>query len=286
MHNETIWADWNGEICNLDDVKVSPLDRGFLFGDSVYEGIRVYNGRIWLIDQHMNRLRNSLDGVRITFETSSVIQRCENLINEKKLLNGFLYVQITRGVGPRTHSPPPNLKPNCLIFFLDLTNDPYEEKRNSGVTARTQLDTRWKMCQFKTTNLLGNVLAQQQSQEQGYSETILISEETNGVTESTHANVFCVSNKTISTPSLSTNILPGVTRQFIIQMARELDFNILEKEIPKPDLFSADEVFLTGTMTQVLPIIEIDHKKIGTGEPGPISLEILNHFRNRTMGRQ
>lgn len=264
-------ANWNGEILPLDQVRVSVLDRAFLFGDAIYEALQVHAGRLWLCAEHMQRLRRSLSTIRIDCDVDRLERRMHETLADSGVQYGLVYIQVTRGEAPRTHYFPTSpVTPNELIYITDSGPDPYGHLRAAGVTAITQPDVRWARRDIKSVNLLGNCLACQAAKEAGAFEAILV-EESGLISEGTHTSVFAVRNGRLLTAPNSHHILPGITRGLILRLAERANIPIEEHAFHIDDLFKVDELFLTGTSTEVLGIVNVDGKTIGTGTPGPIT---------------
>jgi D-alanine transaminase len=267
MSTQKTIAYFNSQEIPLDQLLIPINDRAFLFGDAVYEVLRVYQGKPFLLNQHMDRLSNSLEAISIP-----VIED----IKEKILLNikangiddGMVYLQISRGQALRTHSfHDLVLKPNVLIYALSLPISC--SKKQPGLFAITHEDLRWGRCDIKSVNLLPNCLAQTKAHGLGCKEAILIRD--NLITEGTSSNVFLVKNNIISTPALSQNILPGTRRQFVINALKKLDYQIEERMIDKNELFESTEVFITSTLKEAIAVVKIDNHNIGDGQVGHIA---------------
>jgi D-alanine transaminase len=200
------------------------------------------------------------------------------LIEHTKVNDGLVYCQISRGNCKRQHAfPPPDVKPNELIYIDYLKKDPFEDYRENGVFCITHPDLRWKRRDIKTTNLLGNCLAKQAADEQGCQEAILV-EDGWIVTEGSHNNVFMVKDDCIFTHPQGSAILPGVTSAFVLGLIRELDVPFEAREYSIDFLKSADEIFLTGTTAEVLPVTRLDHRPVGQGKPGPVATQLATAF--------
>lgn len=265
----------NGEFMDQNEARISPLDRGFLFGDGIYEVIPVYHGRCFLLDDHMARLDRSLKAIDLPSPLSD--QQWQAVFDRLIQENGpdqSIYLQITRGIAPkRTHQFPPKITPTVFA----MSGSPISVKLE-GITAITAPDTRWKFCNIKSINLLANVLHRQDAEEKGAGEAILIR---NGlVTEGTMSNIFIVKNGIIATHPNEPGILPGVTRKLLVELAQQHDIPLEEREISEKELFDADEVWSTGTGKEVTAVIEIDGKKIGSGKPGPVWQKMYDYFQN------
>lgn len=255
----------NGEFLPQDEARVSPLDRGFLFGDGVYEVIPVFKGQCFLLKEHFVRLEQSLAAIQLVSPLSEADWKkvFDRLIAE----NGpdqSLYLQITRGPAEkRTHQFPPEVHPT--VFAMSGTLIPV---KTQGIKAITAPDTRWKFCSIKSLNLLANVLHRQLAEEQGAEEAILIRE--GYVTEGCLSNIFIVKNGVIATHPNEPGILPGITRQLLVKMAEQEGIPLVERPIREEELFEADEVWSTSVGKEVTPVIEINGRPVGSGTPGPL----------------
>jgi D-alanine transaminase len=273
----------NGVITSLDDAKVSFLDRGYLFGDGVYEVLKVCNSRIFAIKEHLDRLDRSMEAIRIrpTWNRSELDGLIRDLAAKSELLDARIYIQVTRGVGPRKQEFSSELTPTLAIFIAPLQPFP-EETRKTGVKAITVADERWAHPHIKTLNLLPNVLARQQAEEAGAFEAILI-RDGGLVTECSSSNVFAVINDTIITPPTDGRILPGVTRDLLLRAAREANYSVKEDYLVLPELQSATEIFITNTGVEILGVVELDSKLVGNGAPGRITEGLYQLFVSRWL---
>jgi D-alanine transaminase len=263
-------ANINGEQMPLAEAKVPVLDRGFLFGDAVYEVLRVYAGLPWLEDEHFLRLDHSLRAIHIDgVDVGRLRRRMHETIAAGPFREATVYIQITRGAAPRSHAFPANVKPFELLFVQPYV-DPYTEVRRNGCGVIAREDLRWGRCDIKSTNLLGNVLALQAAKEAGCPEAILYRPD-GALTEGTHSSLFGVINGVLRTAPKSNAILPGVTRDLVVRLAREADVPIDERELTLNEVPQLSELFLTGTTAEVLPIVTVDGKAIGGGQPGTVT---------------
>lgn len=275
---EQALAYWNGTFCSLNRVEVSPLDRGYLFGDGVYEVIRIYNGSAWLLADHLRRLAESLAKVRIAFEVESLTAAIAELVGRTAGGNASLYIQVTRGVARRGHAfPNQPVQPSVLMYTEIMRTDPLEGGRREGVRAITLPEMRWSRPDIKSLNLLPNCMAKQDAVERGAAEAVFF-DSTGLVTEGSSSNVFWVARSTVYTPIANARILSGVTRAFVLGLCRANDIPLRECNCHIDELRSADEVFVTGTMSEILPVVTIDQNQIGTGRPGPRTTELQRLF--------
>ncbi len=255
----------------LADVRVSVLDRAYVFGDGVYEALRIYRGRPFLQREHMDRLRRSLREVRIPCDVDRLERRMLETIAASGAREGLVYFQVSRGVAPRVHrfpNPPP--VPNELIWVDEIVGDPHAKRRRTGAKLLIFPDLRWKRCDIKSLNLLGNCLAAQAAEEAGCFEALLVAAD-GTITECSHTSVFGVKGGRLMTSPLGPHILPGITRGFVLELARRANVPVLEEPLHKDTLFDVDELFITGTTAEVLPITVVDNRPIGDGKPGRVT---------------
>jgi len=270
-------ANLNGEILPLAEARVPALDRGFLFGDAVYEVLRLYAGRPWLQREHLERLAQSLAAVRISgIDLERLRWRMHETIAAGSFREATVYIQITRGVAPRGHAFPAEATPLELLFVQEFT-DPYQEARRTGARVILHADIRWGRCDVKSTNLLANVLAMQAAREAGCLEALLYQPD-GTLTEGTHTSLFGVHDGGLWTAPNSPGILPGVTRKLIMRLAAEERLPVREEPLRRDQLGQLSELFLTGTTSEVLPVREVDHFPIGDGHPGPVTRRLQEAF--------
>lgn len=263
----------NGEFLPLSDVTISPLDRGFIFGDGVYEVIPVYRRNAFRLDAHLQRLDNSLSAIRLDNPYS--IEQWRDILNQLIEKNESdeqsLYIQVTRGVAERDHAFPATGA--ATVFVM---SKPLPASQQDAVKAITLQDIRWQWCHIKSTALLGNLLLRQQAIDAGCQEAILLR---NGVlTEGAASNVFIVKNNKILTPKKNKQILAGITRDIVIELAQDNHIDIIETEISELELLNADEIWVTSSTKEVAPVIELNGKLINNGEVGPICLTMQGLF--------
>ena len=263
----------NGQFLPADQAKISVLDRGFIFGDGVYEVWRVIDGRLFEHERHDRRLRRGLKALGIDMaarEVDALAGVAHRLLKDNELTSGegTFYIEITRGAAPRTHAyPPADTKPT--VFAMVSRFEVPHALRAAGAKAITQPDVRWLHCDIKTVQLLPNCMAKQKANEAGALEAILVRDGV--VTEGTHTSVLGVKDGVLCTHPLSPLILPSVTREVVIEIAREQGIEVREKAFNAAELFALDELFVSGTTTDVTPIVEVDGRRIGGGTPGPVS---------------
>jgi len=273
----------NGQFLPGEQAKISVLDRGFIFGDGVYEVWRVIEGKLFEHARHDRRLKRGLKSVEISVpdkEIDALAGVAERLLRENDLTHGegTFYVEITRGAAPRTHAyPPPGTKPT--VFAMVSRFEVPHALREAGAKAITEADVRWLHCDIKTVQLMPNVMAKQKAQAAGAMEAIFIRDGI--VTEGTHTSAFGVKGGELLTHPLSPLILPSITRELILEIAQEQGVRVREEPFTDKELFALDELFVSGTTTDVTPIVEVDGRRIGSGKPGPVSKALYAGLQSR-----
>lgn len=273
----------NGQYLPADEARVSVLDRGFIFGDGVYEVWRVIDGTLFEHARHERRLRNGLKSVEISVPASEIdglAAVASRLLEENDLGSGegTFYLEITRGAAPRTHAYPP-AGTTATIFAMVSRFEVPHALRETGARAITDADVRWLRCDVKTVQLLPNCMAKQKAQAAGAVEAIFIRDGI--VTEGTHTSVLGVRDGVLLTHPLGPLILPSVTRELVLEIARAQGIAVREAPFTTEELFALDELFVSGTTTDVTPIVEVDGRMIGAGKPGPISKRLYVELQAR-----
>ncbi|MGA8242970.1 MAG: D-amino acid aminotransferase [Desulfobacterales bacterium] len=272
----------NGEILPIDKAQVPIEDRGYQFGDAVYEFIASYNGRLFYLEEHLDRLERSLNGLFFPSVSREAIRKAVLTLFEKaEIQRAGIYIQISRGVSPRNHAFPDDVRPQIVMTIREVEDKPPELRKN-GATAITLEDFRWGRCDLKTVQLLPNVLAKQKALAAGVFDAIFVSSE-GVVREATSSNICIVAGGTVITHPLTPQILPGITRMVVIDLCRELDIPVSERFFKTDALYGAEESFLTGTVTEVLPIVTIDRHRIGDGQVGPVTTKLYETLRQRSI---
>jgi D-alanine transaminase len=269
-------------ILDDGDVRISPLDRGYYFGDGVYEVLRIYNGRFYTWHKHIDRFLRSLDAVRIPLPYP--IDRLAELLEELRVAcgvrDGSLYVQITRGEAPRSHAFPESCSPVLIAWCNSFPR--HLDVMREGIDVVTVEDIRWLRCDIKSLNLLPNVLAKQEAKEKGADEAVLHRNGT--VTEGSSGNLMIVKGGAVRTHPADHLILPGVTRAVTIELASKLKISVREEAFRVSELMEADEVFVTGTTVEVCPVKSVDGRKIKDGKPGPVTRRLQEAFEKTIPG--
>lgn len=267
----------NGTFMPLADAKVSIEDRGFQFGDGVYEVIRTYKGHPFALDAHLARLERSAAALDLPRPHSPAEWTGYVLEGIKRAAypEAKIYIQLTRGVAPRDHAYPVEVPPTAVMTVRELR--PLDNSvRAAGVEAMTIEDIRWGRCDIKSVNLLANVLARQQVKQAQAFEAILLKEGL--VTEGAVSNVMVVRGGVVMTAPEGPRILSGVTRAIVLELARKEGLPIQERFVSQAELYGADEVFLTGTTVEVLAVVQVDGKVIKGGLPGPVTQRLAADF--------
>ena len=270
---------FNGQIMPAAEVSISMDDRGFLFADALYEVVHVYRGRLFAWDYHMDRLSQGLVALAYpTVDLSALKAAADALSEEVESSQASVYIQISRGVQPRSHLfPPKSTAPTVLLWVRPLP--PMAQALvDQGVEVITTPDDRWAKVWIKTVGLLPNVMAKQKAHEQGAFDAIFVRD--GMVTESTSANVFIVKNGRLWTAPATNYILPGVTRRVVLELASESGLQVIQRPFGESEMAAADEVFLTGTLIEILPVRAVNGKPIAG--VGPISHQLLEGLRRRT----
>ncbi|HLQ24692.1 MAG TPA: D-amino acid aminotransferase [Acidiferrobacterales bacterium] len=259
----------NGKLLPPDQALISPFDRGFIFGDGVYEVIPVYGGRLFRLKQHLQRLENSLNAISLKNPMRAEAWEAVfiRLIKENAGGDLSIYLQITRGVAARDHAFPTDTIPTVFVYAQKLKY-PDQSQLASGVAAITLPDTRWMRCDIKAICLLPNAMMRQRAAEEGAAEAILIRD--HFITEGAASNVFIVSRGRLITPPKGQFILPGVTRDLVLELASASNVACIEQAINETEFFSADEIWMTSSTKEILPITRVDGKAVGAGKPGPL----------------
>ncbi len=258
----------NGKYLPADEACVPVLDRGFIFGDGVYEVIPVYARQPFRLEPHLQRLENSLQAVRIDnpFDRADWARIIDTLIKKNEGADQSLYLQVTRGIAARDHKFP-DARPTVFVMSNPLVAPPPEQTER-GVEAITLEDIRWQYCNIKSIALLPNILLRQQAVEQGAAEAILLRD--GKVTEGAASNVFVVLDGSLLTPPKSRCILPGITRDLVVELAHEHGLPCEERDISEKELQQADEIWLTSSTREILPVTHLNGKPVGDGKAGPV----------------
>ena len=274
---EIAWL--NGRWMKPSQAKVSAEDRGFLFGDGVYEAMMTYGGRLWALERHLRRLDRSLREMQIEgVDTAEVGRLSAQAMKRGGNVETLVYVQITRGAGPRSHDWKPGMKPTVFLTARPAPVYP-PEYWTAGVSVSVQADVRWGRCDIKSVNLLGNVLALHAAHATGAFEAVLVRDGV--VTEGTHSGIFIVRKGVAITREEGPHILPSVTQGLVLEVAADMGVPTERRPFSLEEMLSAEETFDVGTTPGVLPITRIDGKPVGDGKPGAVTLRLHEGYRNR-----
>ena len=269
----------NGEYLPLEEAKISVLDRGFTFGDGVYEVFLVYQRKIFRFTEHLKRLNNSLAAIYMENPLSAEEWEkiLSTLVARNPADNQSLYLQVTRGVSERDHSIHLSKKPTVFAMSKALP----ERHLSNGIKAITCEDIRWKLCYIKAITLLPSILLRHQAFEAGAMEAILLRD--NIVTEGAASNVFVVKENIIKTPPKDGNLLPGITRDLIVELLNKEGIICKEEEVSRDELLNADEIWITSSTWEIVPVVQLDDQQVGTGKPGKMwqrVMDIYQHFKS------
>ncbi len=271
----------NGEYLPMEEAKLAVNDRGFLFGDGIYEVIRSVKGAFFRVDEHLDRLKEGIAALGLKLE-AGLVRNFKSIFDELILRNDLkngeatLYIQISRGAAwPRTHTYPEPEVPSTVLIMAGPFKA-HKDLHQKGIDVITLPDVRWLRCNLKTVNLLPNVMAREKAKQSGVNSAILMRDGV--VTESPNANIFGVQNGKLRTHPANHLILRGITRDWVIETADRLGIEILYEPIRKEELSEMEELFFTGTTTDIQPVVEIDQEKVGSGKPGQLTIKIQNAY--------
>ena len=275
----------NGQFLPLDEAKVPVLDRGFIFGDGIYEVVPVYSRVPFRLDEHLARLERSLAAVQIRNPYGRTEWRgiIAELVQRQEFDDQGVYFQVTRGVAKRDHAFPRDAEPTVFMMATPLVNPPREQVEN-GAEAVSAIDYRWLRCDIKSTSLIGNVLLRQLSAEAGAAETILFRD--GRLTEASASNVFVVKAGVVLAPPKSSLILPGITYDVVIELAQAGGVPLELREVGEAEVRGADELWVSSSSKEVLAIVRLDGAPIGEGRPGPVfrrMYRLYQDFKQKVM---
>lgn len=270
---------WNEEIVDESEVKIDIEDRGYQFGDGIYEVIRIYDGYMYMEKEHLDRLWVSAEKIRMTlpFTREELSQRLHRLAQEVGLENARVYFQVTRGTAkPRLHDfPDPKEVQPILMADIQPASRP-SAKQNIGIRAGFVEDKRWLHCDIKSISLLGNIMALDEAQQKGYDEAVLVRDGI--VTEASASNLWMVKDEVLYTHPDGNLVLPGIAKIKIRELVKALGIELKEVTFTEKELLAADECFKTSSVAEIMPIIEIDNQTIGDGTPGKVTKKLLNAY--------
>ena len=267
---------FNGGFHEETEKLLSIQDRGLCFADGLFEVIRCVNGKFLLFAKHIDRMRESAAFLRMDFPYTKeeLLEACRELSRRNGVLDGELYLEITRGEAPRYHTFPEGVRPNFFIVLIPLRKMPVD-CWSVGVKTVTFQDIRWGYCHIKSINLLPNVLGKQYAKEKGAFEALFFREDERGkyLTEGPSSTIFCVRNGTLITPELD-NILPGTTRHFVMELARQHGLEVREQRLHLQDFLAAEEAFISSTVSEVMPVVQVDETVLSGGKMGPVTAHL------------
>ncbi|HSC46761.1 MAG TPA: D-amino acid aminotransferase [Gammaproteobacteria bacterium] len=272
-------AHLNGRFLPLVEARVSPLDRGFLFGDGVYEVLPAYAGRLFHLPAHLRRLQYSLDAIRLgnPHTDSEWMALLERLVRENGGGDQAVYLQVTRGADAgRDHAFPKGVPATVFAMCSPLTALP-EDLKTRGARVLTLADIRWQRCDIKSTALLGNVLLRQDATDKACHEAILVRD--GHATEGTASSLFIVARGTLITPPKGPELLPSITRDVVLELARRHGIPCREAAIPLAELGSAEEIWLASSTREVYAVTDVDGRPVGSGKPGPVWGQMFEFFQ-------
>ena len=271
------------KILPIEELEPVYLDRGTFFGDGVYEVLRSYNGKIFALEEHLRRFANSLEAIGIrTVDIDHIRRRVKKAFETADISNARIYFHITRGSALRTHLCDANLEPNFFLYVTELPKEEGKKVKNDGIAVSTHPDWRWKRCDIKSLNLLANVLARQDAAKKGCYEAILV-DQNSCITEGAGSAFFAVFGQTLRTAPLTANILPSITRKFVIEAAKNIGLEVVEKSFTPRQACEADELFIAVTTNDIVGVAKFDGRTIGDGGPGKYTKLLTKEFRTFTV---
>lgn len=267
-------------ILPIEELEAAYLDRGTYFGDGVYEVVRSYNGKIFAFEEHLQRFADSLAAIGISgVDIDEIRARVQKAFDAAGIPDAKIYFHITRGSAQRNHVADANLKPNFLLTVTEVIENTKEKIK--GISVSTHPDWRWKRCDIKSLNLLANVLARQDAAHKGCAEAILVDDD-GLITEGAGSSFFAILGQRLQTAALTANILPSITRRFVIKAAGQIGLDVLEESLTPEQARSADELFIAVTTRDIIPVVRFDDKTIGDGAPGKYSKLLIQEFHEFT----
>jgi branched-chain amino acid aminotransferase len=277
-----------GKLYDKEDAKISVYDHGLLYGDGVFEGMRSYGGKVFRLEQHLDRLWNSAKAIALDIPMSrpAMAKAINDTLATNQISDGYIRLVVTRGAGELGLDPNRTSNPQVIIITDHIKLYP-EELYQNGLQIVTASTTRNHPAalspRIKSLNYLNNILAKIEGLQAGCIEALMLNHK-GEVAECTGDNIFIVRNNTVLTPPLDAGILEGITRDTVIELARKAGYEVREAALTRHDVYVADECFLTGSAAEVIPVVKVDHRKIGNGIPGPITKDLIERFRKLTRG--
>lgn len=270
----------SGSLVPKEEAKVSVFDRGFLYGDGAFETVRIYDGKPFMIDEHITRLLQGLKALRFQKLPAGLKVYALKLIEANKVLNGVLRIAVTRGELTSGIDPSACKEPTVVITAREGMpyNEGLYEKGFKAIIPSVRKDSRSPLCKVKSANFLTHILAKAEASDVGVDEAIMLNYE-GFLTEATVSNIFLLKGKTLFTSSVESGILPGITRKVLLEMAEKMGLNAGEREIRPEEIYNADEAFLTNSLMEVMPLVEVDKKPVGSGLLGKVTMDIRQRYK-------
>jgi len=271
----------NDRIVPVAELDPIYFDRGIYFGDGVYEVLRSYNGKLFALSDHLERFARSLKEVRInSVDIDQIRERIERAFTTAELPNAKIYFHVTRGSAPRNHVWNADLEPNFFLTVDEVPNSAAEKAK--GIAVSTHPDWRWKRCDIKSLNLLANVLARQDATDKGFDEAILV-DDTGLITEGSGSAFFAIRDGAVQTAPLTANVLPSITRQYVLKAAQDIGLAVNEQCLTPAQAAGADELFIAVTTKDIVGVVKFDATTIGDGTPGPQTQALAQAFLKYTV---
>jgi D-alanine transaminase len=269
------------KIIPLAELEPIYNDRGIYFGDGVYEVLRSYDGKIFALEEHLRRLARSLSEIGIVnVDIDQIRSRIKKAFETAGISDAKIYFHITRGSAPRSHTWKDDLKPNFFLTVTELADS--AEEKSKGIAVSTHPDWRWKRCDIKSLNLLANVLARQDAEQKGCAEAVFV-DDAGLITEGAGSAFFAVFGQTLQTAPLTANILPSITRKFVIKAAKNIGLEVVEESLTPRQAKDADELFIAITTKDIIPVVKFDGEVVKDGKPGGYTKQLIEEFKKFTV---
>jgi branched-chain amino acid aminotransferase len=277
-----------GQLYDKDDAKISVYDHGLLYGDGVFEGMRSYGGKVFRLEQHLERLWNSAKAIALEIPLSrpALAKAVNDTLAANNIADGYIRLVVTRGAGTLGLDPNRTSHPQVIIITDHIALYPEDFYQNGLeiITASTMRNHPGALSpRIKSLNYLNNILAKLEGLQAGCVEALMLNHK-GEVAECTGDNIFLVRNNVLLTPPTDAGILEGITREAVIELARKANYEVREIALTRHDVYIADECFLTGSAAEVIPVVKVDRRKIGAGVPGPVTRDLIERFRRLTRG--
>lgn len=269
------------KIMPAEEVAPAHYDRGIFFGDGVYEVMRSYNGKLFALEEHLERFAGSISAIQITgIDIEDIRARVLNAFDAAGIANAKIYFHVTRGSAPRDRAWDESLKPNFFLSLSEVSDNTAD--RTNGIAVSTHPDWRWKRCDIKSLNLLANVLAANDALRKGCHEAIFV-DEAGLITEGAGSAFFAIRGQTLQTAPLTANILPSITREFTLKAGRSIGLDIIEESLTVAQAIGADELLIASTTQDIVPVVKFDDEPVGGGKPGKYAGLLNREFRSFTV---